>query len=446
MKQKVLVVGAGVSGIAAAVRLQQRGHEVRVLERSDYVGGKVKSIEKNGFIIDQGASILPSKYVNAIGMLRELGLADQLARGGSIVGFARDRQIHYMDSDRLMFDALFTKLISARSKLAMIKMGLDNLRIRRSLSYEDITQAAAFDTESAAQYALRRLNPEILEYIVDATLRGLLGTSAEEQSVVDFFFSFNNIIGSALYCMKGGMGRMPQEIARVAGLDIRLGASVAQVLEHPAGISVSWRDAGGEHAERFDGAVVALSAGQAADVLPGLDAEAQGFLRSVRYTYNINVNLGLRRPPPDIPAFVVQIPKSVQPDLFAIVLDHNKAPDRAPAGKGMASLYAMSDWSQRMMDWDDERVIQAFLAAGERVIPGLSGLVEFTNINRWHPVVVYSEPGLYQRLQRFNARLNPASRIQLAGDYFSCSNVNTAFAAGERAARELHARLVAPPR
>lgn len=438
MKKKVVVIGAGVSGIAAAVRLKQQGHEVRVLERNDYIGGKVKSIEKNGFIIDQGASILPSKYVNALGMLRELGLADQLEQGGSVVGFARDHQIHYMDSNRLMRDALFTRLISTRSKLSMIKMGLDNLRIRKLLSYEDITRAAALDTESAAQYALRRLNPEILEYIVDATLRGLLGTSAEHQSVVDFFFSFNNVIGSALYCMKGGMGRLPQEIARVAGLDVRLNASVAEVRETAAGVTVSWREASGDKSEQFDGAVVALPALQAAAILPGLPTESQAFLRSVRYTYNINVNLGLRRPPADLQAFVIQIPKSVHPDLFAIVLDHNKAPGRTPAGKGMASLYAMSDWAERMMDWDDQRVLDAFIAAGERVIPGLSGLVEFTNINRWYPVIVYSEPGMYQRLQRFNAGLNPHSRIQLAGDYFSCSNVNTAFAAGERAARILN--------
>ena len=70
-------------------------------------------------------------------------------------------------------------------------------------------------------------------------------------------------------------------------------------------------------------------------------------------------------------------------------------------------------------------------------MPGLSNLVEFSNVNRWHDVIVYSRPGLYKETGKFIAGLDPKSRIKLGGDYFSCSNMNTAFAGGERAAREL---------
>ncbi len=439
--KRVIVVGAGVSGIAAAYRLKQKGYDVTILEKGDYIGGKARTVSLNGYIVDEGASVLPSKYVNVVNIARELGLDGELGPGGSVVGFARGDRIHYMDSARLVMDSLTTGLISWKSKLRMINVALDNLRIQPKLNYEDITTAAGFDIETAEQYCKRRANDEIFEYIVDGTLRGLLGTSGSQQSVVDFFFSFNNVIGSKLLSFKQGMGYFPNAVAEKAGLDVRLNCTVEEVRTVDGRTTVCWASAEGAKTEEVAGAIVALPAYAAAALVPALSAQAKDILKSIRYTTSVNINLGLRAPPPGVPAFVIQIPKSVHPDLFAVVMEHNKAPGRVPAGKGMASLYTMSDWSEKLIDLDDDTVVRKIVAAGERVIPGLSGMVEFSHVNRWYPVIVYSEPGTYRSLVTLKQQLDPRSPIKLAGDYFSCSNINTATAGGERAARELDALL-----
>lgn len=441
--QRVIVVGGGVSGIAAAYRLKQRGYDVTVLEKNGYVGGKARTVSLNGYIVDEGASVLPSKYVNVLAIARELGMEAELVQGGSIVGFARGDRIHYMDSSRLIADSLRTGLISWRSKLRMINVALDNLRIQPRLNYEDITSAADFDRETAQQYCRRRANDEIFEYIVDGTLRGLLGTSGERQSVVDFFFSFNNVIGSRLLAFRQGMGYFPTAVAARAGLEVRLGCRVEEVREGGHGVSVAWSGPEGSRSEQVAGVVMAVPAFAAAALVPGLSPAARELLRGIRYTTSVNINLGLSAPPQGIPAFVIQIPKSVHPDLFAVVMEHNKAPGRVPQGKGMASLYTMSDWSEKLIELDDAAVVERIVAAGERVVPGLSRLVEFSHVNRWYPVIVYSEPGSYRRLVALKAELAPLRRIRFGGDYFSCSNVNTATAGGERAARDLAETLAA---
>ena len=437
MSQKIIVVGAGVSGIAAGVELKQRGYGVTLLEKADYIGGRVNTFKKDGFVMERGASILPSKYVNIVNRLRAMKLDHLLQPGGSIVGFARGNQVHCMDSANMMVDGITTKLLSWSSKIAMIKMMIDNMRIAPTLSYEDGSLCSAFDTETAAAYCDRRLNDELKEYIVDGTLRGMLGTEAEINSVIDFFFSYNNVIGSKLYSMKDGMSTLPNALVQAAGLDVRLNTEVKEVVERNGRVSVTCADANGERTEEVDGVVITLQACYTHPLLPGFARHSLDFLKSVKYSTAISVNCPLSAPPPNQKAFVIQIPKSVHPDLFAIVLDHNKAPGRVPAGRGMASLYAMSRWSEKLYDEDDETVARLHLEAAERVLPHLADTVEFTNVNRWRNVIVYSAPGLYKEIGKFIAGLDPKSRIKLGGDYFSCSNMNTAFAGGERAAREL---------
>jgi oxygen-dependent protoporphyrinogen oxidase len=150
----------------------------------------------------------------------------------------------------------------------------------------------------------------------------------------------------------------------------------------------------------------------------------------------MSINLALKRIP-DCPASFVVVPRPVSDGLFAVILEHNKAPGRAPQGKGLVSLFMMNQWAVDHMDATDEQILADALPEGEKVLPGIGNDIEFTRINRWYPVLVYSHPGLYKKLGRFHATRDRDSRIHLAGSYNSSGNVNTATTAGERAAREL---------
>lgn len=56
-RKKVIVIGAGVGGLATAVRLARRGYQVAVYEKNPFIGGKVSPIEKDGFFWGFGASL-----------------------------------------------------------------------------------------------------------------------------------------------------------------------------------------------------------------------------------------------------------------------------------------------------------------------------------------------------------------------------------------------------
>ncbi|KIL52577.1 phytoene desaturase [Jeotgalibacillus alimentarius] len=63
MKKKAIVVGAGLAGMSAAIRLAGDGYDVKIIEKNSNVGGKLNKREGKGFSFDTGPSILTMPWV-----------------------------------------------------------------------------------------------------------------------------------------------------------------------------------------------------------------------------------------------------------------------------------------------------------------------------------------------------------------------------------------------
>ena len=61
--KSVIVIGAGLGGLAAACRLAKAGFSVTVLEKNASLGGKVNFVEAGGYKFDTGASLLTMRHV-----------------------------------------------------------------------------------------------------------------------------------------------------------------------------------------------------------------------------------------------------------------------------------------------------------------------------------------------------------------------------------------------
>ena len=436
----IFIVGAGPSGLAAAWRLRAQGHHPVVLESRDRVGGQLLTVKRDGFLMEAGTTILPQAYEDVMNLVREAGMLNELVPANSLMGFLRDGELHTLRADRLALDATRTKLLSPAAKLKVVKLLPDLIRLRRVLSYEDLSMAAKFDVESPLAYATRvGLGDELYDYLVEPAIRGGAGVPGDRISVVEFFFLWTKVLGTKLFAFKDGYSSFPQRLAR--DLDVRLSTTVNEVIEHSNGVTITWDGPNGHETHEGAGAIVSAMGNLVPGLVPQLPESRKQFLRELNYTHCVNVNFALSKPPAAQPAFVVA-PRPEAPELFAAILEHNKAPGRVPEGKGLVSLYGMNDWSARHMDADDETCIRDILAdGGTRIVPGIDEHIEFARVNRWYPVLVYSHPGLYRALGRFHAARDRRSRIHLAGSYNSSGNVNTAVAAGERAARELAAAL-----
>ena len=63
MTQSVIVIGGGLGGISAAIRLAQEGFCVKLYEQNNHLGGKVNRLESKDLSFDLGPSILTMPYI-----------------------------------------------------------------------------------------------------------------------------------------------------------------------------------------------------------------------------------------------------------------------------------------------------------------------------------------------------------------------------------------------
>ena len=60
---KIIVIGAGFGGIAAALRLKAKKYDVTLIEKHNDLGGRARVFKKNGFIFDAGPTVITAPYL-----------------------------------------------------------------------------------------------------------------------------------------------------------------------------------------------------------------------------------------------------------------------------------------------------------------------------------------------------------------------------------------------
>ena len=61
--KKVIVIGSGFGGIAAALRLKSKGHDVTLIEKQDDLGGRARVFRKDGYTFDAGPTVITAPHL-----------------------------------------------------------------------------------------------------------------------------------------------------------------------------------------------------------------------------------------------------------------------------------------------------------------------------------------------------------------------------------------------
>ncbi|MFI0899433.1 NAD(P)/FAD-dependent oxidoreductase [Streptomyces sp. NPDC020983] len=327
----VIVIGAGLAGLAAAHHLLDAGLTVRVLEAADRVGGRMATDTVDGFRLDRRPQLLNTSYpeFHRVPGLRGLPLAP-LAPGALVRSGGRGYRIG--DPRGIRSAGLGSAL--ERARLAAT--------LGRLASAPDGRLAARPETTAAQALTRRGFAPRSIEGFLRPLLAALLcdpelQTSSRVADLVLRGFARGRACVPA-----GGAAKLPERLAAALPPGVlRLGTRAERVAVH------SVRTVEGTELP-CRAVLVATGARAAAELLPGL--RVPGFHQVTVYHHTAPV------PPLREPVLVLDADRlgPVSHSLPASAID----PTRAPAGRPLVTSVVLGP----PPDGDSDKTVRAHLA------------------------------------------------------------------------------------
>jgi len=171
--QKVVIIGAGISGLACAYRLRQLGIPCLVLEAKDRAGGLIATVRRNGFLFEAGPQC-PRFPLSVWRLVRELNLETEFVAGdaGAKRYILRDGRLHPAPFSPA--GLIGTRLIRLGSKL-------------RILTEVFGSSQPPPREESLADFVQRKFGAEVLDYLVDPLVSTIFFGNADKMGMESAF-------------------------------------------------------------------------------------------------------------------------------------------------------------------------------------------------------------------------------------------------------------------
>ncbi|MFE1837537.1 protoporphyrinogen oxidase [Streptomyces sviceus] len=314
---QVVVIGAGIAGLAAAHRLTRRGARVTVLEASDRVGGKLLPGEIAGARVDFGAESMLARRPEAVALAREVGLDERLQPPATATASIWTRgALRPMPKGHVMgVPGTAEALAGVLSEEGLARIEQD----------AELPRTEVGDDVAVGEYVAARLGREVVDRLIEPLLGGVYAGDAYRismRSAVPQLFQVarthtsltagvreiqarmaaNQQTGPVFMGIEGGVGTLPLAIAdsvRARGGEIVTGAPVSELRRAPSG---GWKVVTGDRVLHADAVIVAVPAPAAAGLLRAEAPEAATELDTVEYASMALVTLAYRRSDTDLPA------------------------------------------------------------------------------------------------------------------------------------------------
>lgn len=240
----VIVIGAGLAGLAAARRLVGAGRSVAVVEARDRVGGRVHTTHPHGSPVDVGGQWIGPGQPRMYELVAELGLATYPTPGGG-------RQVLDLDGDVRTYTGTIPKLgLLSLVQLQALLWYLD--RVRSDLPVDspwESSRAEHFDAVTVEGWARRHVPSSAVRKMLRPVVRTVFGADPGELSMLQFVHyaasagGFEKLIdtegGFQQDRIVGGAQAIAERLADAVGRErIHLGLPVSVIRQDADGVTV----------------------------------------------------------------------------------------------------------------------------------------------------------------------------------------------------------------
>lgn len=465
MTIRVVVVGGGIAGMAAAHRLMERLNilgkpfEVQLLEASSRVGGTIATFQKNDFLLEAGPDSFISEKPRGVGLCQDLGIMREIVetnknyRRSFIASKGRLYPIpdgFYLIAPAYLWPTLMSPLLSWKGKLRMLK------------EYGVPLQSP--EDESLGSFVRRRLGNEVLTQLAQPLLSGIYSADPDKLSLRATFPQFLEMekrggvlrnlgkkagtgvaeASGARYklfvTLKSGMQTLVDTLSRKLGSQvIHTNTNVTGMQKSSSKWILTFSDA---QTMEADAVCIALPAPEIAQLASSFDSEIAAQVATVPYTDSMTANFALKESDIKNPlnGFGFVVPEIEKRSLSACTFVHRKFPGRAPKGHALLRAYAGGKTAAALWNQTDAD-IQSRLFSEMKTLLDITGTPLFSTLQRYRNALPQYPVGHLANLKGIDARVAQHRGLALAGNWRRGVGIPDCIESGEAAADNIVMQL-----
>ena len=431
-KNKIVIVGAGISGLTTAYLLRKEGFDVTVLEKKKEPGGSIETVIEKGFLFDRGpnSALETTPLIGQI--VEELGLQDQLAYANKEANkryILRNNQLYPLPMSPPAF--IGTKLFSAKAKF-------------RLLAEPFIGRSQDGYYQSIAEFVKRRLGKEFLDYAINPFVAGVYAGNPEDLSVKSAFPKLYEleekygglIVGTIrsikerkkrtekskqsakMFSFKNGMLTLPNSIASYLGEKVIFFSEVKSIAKKEKGFQINYENAGQRNSIECNSVISTVPAYIAAEIFKDWDERLTKHLQEVYYPPVLVLYLAYKKSDIKQPldGFGFLIPAKERKSFLGSIWSSVIFPNRTDENKATFTLFVGGARDPEIGNIDKDILINKVRKEFEQIM-NISGEPVFQTYKYWSNAIPQYNIGYIEHEKYFDEfeRNNPG--IILSGNY-----------------------------
>jgi oxygen-dependent protoporphyrinogen oxidase len=458
----VVVVGAGISGLAAAQRLRARRSDVKItiVEASGLIGGKLAQAQVGGVSVDTGAESLLNRRPEAVDLVRAVGLGDDVC-----YPVTTSASIWSRGALRPMPP---TVLGVPSSVVALARSGvLTGAGLARAVAEPALPPTQLADDVSVGRFVTRRLGRDASQRLLEPLLGGVYAGHADELSlqaaapqVASLAAKGGSLLRAAAATarartgvaavpvfagIRGGIGRLPAAVAAASGAEVRTSSTVRELRRTAAGWSLVVGRADAPTTVSADAVVLATPAPATARLLDRVAPQAAADLRDIEVASVAVVTLAVPHASiaAELPGSGCLVPPIEGRAVKAATWSSRKwgwVAEAAGAGTAVLRCSFGRHRESALLQRDDAELVRlAVDELGDAV--GVRGQLSDALVTRWGGGLPQYAVGHVARVERVRRAVADVRGLEVCGAPYEGIGIAACIADAQRAADRLVAGL-----
>ncbi len=431
-QNKIVIIGAGISGLTIAYLLNKLGYDITVLEKKTEPGGSIETSVEKGFLFDKGPNSGLETHPLIGQLVEELGLQNELVyanKEGNKRYILKNNELHPLPMSPPAF--IKTKLFSTAAKLRL--MAEPFMKRSKDGYYQSISE-----------FVKRRLGKEFLDYAINPFVAGVYAGNPEELSVKSAFPKLYEleekygglIIGTLrsvrerkrraekskqsakMFSFKNGMHIFPKAITEHLNNNVHLECEVASIQKNGNGFTINYHQEGKAKNIDCNKIISAVPAYVAANLFNNFDEELTKHLNEIYYPPVLVLYLAYEKENIKQPldGFGFLIPSKERKSFLGAIWSSVIFPNRSVDKTATFTLFVGGARDPEVGSVDKEILISKVRKEFEEIMK-ITGNPTFMTYRYWSKAIPQYNIGYIEHEKYFDEFEEQNPGIFLAGNY-----------------------------